>query len=74
MHVKHYENISIQCTEIFKIVNFLIFAQNILGGGSNEYPQSMFMSKNKKNIDIFQLKNSQLLKLKISVYCLGMFS
>ena len=31
---------------------FLIFAQNIdcgYGGGSNEYPQSMFWSKNKKN-------------------------
>ena len=37
---------------------FLIFAQNIdcgytleppLRGGSNEYPQSMFWSKNKKN-------------------------
>ena len=37
---------------------FLIFAQNIdfgytlepaRGGGSNEYPQSMFWSKNKKN-------------------------
>ena len=38
---------------------FLIFAQNIdcgytleppLRGGSNEYPQSMFWSKNKKNM------------------------
>ena len=32
---------------------FLIFAQNIdcgsVGGGSNEYPQSMFWNKNKKN-------------------------
>ena len=40
--------------KIFDI--FLIFAQNIdcgytLGrGGSNEYPQSMFWSKNKKNM------------------------
>ena len=42
--------------KIFDI--FLIFAQNIdcgytleppRGGGSNEYPQSMFWSKNKKN-------------------------
>ena len=41
-----------------KIVIFLIFAQNIYcgytlepprQGGSNEYPQSMFWSKNKKN-------------------------
>ena len=32
---------------------FLIFAQNIdppQRGGSNEYPQSMFWSKNKKNM------------------------
>ena len=61
----HYENLSMQCTEIFKVVKnenfqykiydiFLIFAQNIdcgytRRGGSNEYPQSMFWSKNKKN-------------------------
>ena len=65
----HYENLSMQCTEIFKVVKnenfqykiydiFLIFAQNIdcgytleppRQGGSNEYPQSMFWSKNKKN-------------------------
>ena len=35
------------------VVIFLIFAQNIdcgfQRGGSNEYPQSMFWSKNKKN-------------------------
>ena len=42
--------------ENFKLKNFdifLIFAQNIncgyTLGGSNEYPQSMFWSKNKKN-------------------------
>ena len=29
---------------------FLIFAQNINCGGSNEYPQSMFWSKNKKKM------------------------
>ena len=75
----HYENMSMQYTEIFKVVKneknqqkffdiFLIFAQNIdcgytlepprrggytleppRRGGSNEYPQSMFWSKNKKN-------------------------
>ena len=66
---KHYENLPMQYTEIFKVVKiekfqwnffdmFLIFAQNIdcgytleppCRGGSNEYPQSMFWSKNKKN-------------------------
>ena len=44
--------------QLKKIVIFLIFAQNIdcgytleppRRGGSNEYPQSMFWSKNKKN-------------------------
>ena len=49
--------------KIFDI--FLIFAQNIYcgytleppqRGGSNEYPQSMFWSKNKKNIKHFHLK------------------
>ena len=47
--------------ENFQLINFdifLIFAQNIdcgysleppRRGGSNEYPQSMFLSKNKKN-------------------------
>ena len=46
---------------------FLIFAQNIdcgylleppRRGGSNEYPQSMFWSKNKKNIENFLMKFS----------------
>ena len=53
-----------QYTEIFKVVKMkifdiiLIFSQNIdcgyplelpRRGGSNEYPQSMFWSKNKEN-------------------------
>ena len=53
----HYENMPMQDTVIFKVVKnknfkwkildiFLIFAQNI---DCNEYPQSMFKSKNKKN-------------------------
>ena len=54
----HYENMSMQYTEIFNVKNeksqwnfdnFLIFAQVPHRGGSNEYPQSMFWSKNKKN-------------------------
>ena len=45
-------------SRIFFFIFFLIFAQNIdfgytlelpRRGGSNEYPQSMFWSKNKKN-------------------------
>ena len=53
----HYENMPMQYIEnVFDI--FLIFAQNIdcgytleppRRGGSNEYPQSMFWGKNKKN-------------------------
>ena len=65
--VVHYENTPMQYTAIFhgnkndfvldkKLINFLIFAQNIdcgyplelpQCGGSNEYPQSMFLAKNK---------------------------
>ena len=55
----HYENMPMQYTAIFRgrkndnfqMKNcdiFLIFAQNIDCGGSNEYPQSMFQSINKK--------------------------
>ena len=51
--------------ENFQLKNldiFLIFAQNIdcgytleppRRGGSNEYPQSMFFSKNKKNTEVY---------------------
>ena len=38
--------------ETFRMKNsdiFLISAQNIDWGGSNEYPQSIFLSRNKKN-------------------------
>ena len=60
----HYENTPMQYIENFfgcknedfhwkNFDFFLIFAQNIdcgyRRGGSNEYPQSMFCSKNKKN-------------------------
>ena len=63
MSGRHYENLSMQYTEIFKVLNeklqqnvfdtFLIFAQNIdcgytLEPPQYEYPQSMFWSKNKK--------------------------
>ena len=53
---------------------FLIFAQNIdcgyslepaRRGGSNEYPQSMFLSRNLKNI--FYLKILRLLQVKFSI-------
>ena len=55
---------------------FLISAQNIdcgysleppRWGGSNEYPQSMFLSRNKKNIRIF-IWNFHFLVVKFSVY------
>ena len=50
--------LKIENFQLKKIVIFLIFAQNIdcgytleppRRGGFNEYPQSMFWSKNKKN-------------------------
>ena len=58
----HYENTPMQYQRIFSALKlqislgnkcdmFNIFAQNIdRRGGSNEYPQSMFWIKNKKNI------------------------
>ena len=63
---------------------FLIFAQNIdcghtleppRRGGSNEYPQSMFWSKNKKIG--FPLQTPVLLykiEVKGGIYCTNMFS
>ena len=59
VQIRHYQNLPMQYKNIFlqsKIENFqlkmfdifLIFAQNInCRGGSNEYQQSMFWSKNK---------------------------
>ena len=61
MPMQHTENFLALKTENFQLKIFdifLIFAQNIdcgytlephRRGGSNEYPQSMFWSKNKKN-------------------------
>ena len=58
-------------------INFLISAQNIdcgysleppRRGGSNEYPQSMFLSRNMKNIRGFYLNFFQFLKVKFSTY------
>ena len=43
-------------------------------GGSNVYPQSMFWSKNKKNIKVFVAKFSIFTAKKISVHCMGKFS
>ena len=56
---------------------FLIFAQNIdcgysleppRRGGSNEYPQSMFLSRSMKNIRVFYLKIFNVLEVKFSIY------
>ena len=43
-------------------------------GGSNEYPQSMFWSKNKKNIKFFPVKIFIFKTKKISVYYMDVFS
>ena len=60
---------------------FLNFAQKIDCGytlepprraSSNEYPQSMIWSKNKKNIKIFVVKFSIFTTKKFSVYCMGL--
>ena len=50
MFQTHYENMLMQYKERFKVVKNENFSQkNFDLGGSNEYPQSMFWSKNKKN-------------------------
>ena len=61
MPIQIYRKSHLQKLKIFRqkiLIFFLIFAQNIdcgysleppRRGGSNEYPQSMFLSKNKKN-------------------------
>ena len=58
-------------------INFLISAQNIdcgylleppRRGGSNEYPQSMFLSRNLKKILEFLSKDFHFLVVKFSVY------
>ena len=50
----HYANMSVQYTAIFHGCKNDDFHMNIFDtfqrGGSNEYPQSMFWSKNKKNM------------------------
>ena len=59
----HFYTVKLGFTGVYII--FLISAQNIdcgysleppRRGGSNEYPQSMFFSRNMKNIRIFYLK------------------
>ena len=62
---------------------FLISAQNLdceysleppRWGGSNEYPQSMFLNRNMKNIS-FLPENFQFMEVKFSVYLnIGVFS
>ena len=37
-------------------------------GGSNEYPQSMFSSRNMKNITVFVSENFKFLEEKFSIY------
>ena len=65
-------------TGLYRVYLFFLFLlQNIdcgyslepprRGGGSNEYPQSMFWSKNKKNIKTILLKSFNFHDLKIFV-------
>ena len=57
-YIENFLTLKIKILQLKKFDIFLIFAQNIdcgytleppRPGGSNEYPQSMFWSKNKKN-------------------------
>ena len=56
----HIHTVKLEFTGVY--ISFLNFAQNIdcgysleppCQGGSNEYPQSMFLSRNMKNIRVF---------------------
>ena len=71
----HFYTVKLGFTGVYII--FLISAQNIdcgysleppRRGGSNEYSQSMFLSRNMKNIRIFYLKIFNLLVVKFSIY------
>ena len=71
----HFYIVKLGFTGVYII--FLISAQNIdcgysleppRRGGSNEYPQSMFLSRNMKNFRIFHLKTFIFLVVKFSVY------
>ena len=71
----HFYIVKVRFTGVYII--FLISAQNIdygysleppRRGGSNEYPQSVFLSRKKKNIRIFIWKFSFFLVVKFSVY------
>ena len=70
----HFYIVKLGFTGVYII--FLISAQNIdcgysleppRRGGSNEYPQSMFLSRNMKNI-IFLSENFQFLVVKCSIF------
>ena len=71
----HFYIVKVGFTGVY--INFFISAQNIdcgysleppCRGGSNEYPQSVFLSRNKKNIRFFYLKTFIFLVVKFSVY------
>ena len=71
----HFYIVKLGFTGVYII--FLIPAQNIdcgysleppRRGGSNEYPQSMFLNRNMKNLKVFLSKNLYFLVVKFSVY------
>ena len=71
----HFYIVKLGFTGVYII--FLISAQNIdcgysleppQRGGSNEYPQSMFLSKNMKKYQTFLSENFHFLVVKFSVY------
>ena len=72
----HFCIVKLGFTRVYII--FLISAQHVecgysleppRRGGSNEYQQSMFLSRNMKNMSFFYLKNFQFfLEVKFSIY------
>ena len=73
----HFYIVKLGFTGVYNI--FLISAQKhrlwvLVGtrrGGSNEYPQSMFLSRNMKNVRIFYLEIFRFLVVKFSIYLNG---
>ena len=73
--IPHFYIVKLGFTGVYII--FLISALNIdcgysleppRRGGSNEYPQSMFLSRNMKNIRFFLSENVMFLEVKFSIY------
>ena len=65
-HIPHFYSVKLGYAGAYLF--FLFLLQNIDCGSSNEYPQSVFWSKNKENIKIFLLKFSSFATERKNLY------